>query len=208
MSVALESVPLRRLADRGEQVIAVALYVWLCARLVPHTFPPEHFYPLMLLLSEGMVVLFLLIRRGTDRISLNPRDWIVASAATVGPLLVVDPGTVFLPRVGFVVLMIGFVLHVGAKLALRRSMGMVPADRGVKTLGLYAFIRHPMYLGYIVTHLGFLLAAPSPSNASVYAVTWALLVTRIFLEERFLSLNPDYRAYRAEVRYRLIPGVF
>jgi len=207
MSVALEALPLRRLADRADQIIAVALYAWLCARFVPHTFPPEHFYPLMLLLSEGVVVLFLLIRRGTNKISLHPRDWIVAFGGTLAPLLVVKVETVFLPQVGLVLILTGFVIHFGAKLALRRSIGMVPADRGVKTLGLYAFVRHPMYLGYIISHVGFLVAAPSVWNATVYAVTWALLVGRIFLEERFLSQNPDYRAYCSKVRYRLIPGV-
>jgi len=207
MSVVLQTVPLRRLADRAEQVIAASLYLWLCLRLLPHTFPPEHFYPLMVLLSEGMVLLFLLIRRRTDKISVNARDWIVAFGGTIAPLLVVNSETAFLPQAGLVVLMIGFVLHVGAKLALRRSMGVVPADRGVKTLGLYGFVRHPMYLGYMIVHIGFLVAAPSLWNAAVYAVTWALLVGRIFLEEQFLSANADYRAYCVKVRYRLIPGV-
>ena len=92
--------PLRRLADRAEQVIAASLYVWLCLRLLPHTFPPEHFYPLMVLLSEGMVLLFLLIRRRTDKISVNARDWIVAFGGTIAPLLVVNSETAFLPQAG------------------------------------------------------------------------------------------------------------
>ena len=208
MSVVSAAVPLRRLADRAEQAIAASLCVWLYLRLLPNTFPPEHLYSLLVLLSEGMVLLFLLIRRGTDKISVNTRDWIVAFGGTIGPLLVVRPETVFLPLVGFVVMLIGVVFHVGAKLNLRRSFGVVPADRGVKTLGLYTFVRHPMYLGYIISHAGFLLAAPSVWNAAVYAVTWALLVGRIFLEERLLSLNPDYRAYCGKVRYRLIPSLF
>jgi protein-S-isoprenylcysteine O-methyltransferase Ste14 len=65
-----------------------------------------------------------------------------------------------------------------------------------------------MYLGYMVTHVGFLLAAPSAWNAALYAVTWALLIVRIRFEERFLSFNPDYRTHCAKVRYRLIPNVF
>lgn len=207
MSVALEAVPLRRLTDRAEQIIAVSLYVWLCWRLLPRSFPPEHFYSLMVLLSEGMVLLFLLIRRGTEKISVNPRDWLVAFFGTVAPLLVINPETLFLPRVGFVLILIGFVIHVGAKLALRRSFGIVPADRGVRTLGLYAFVRHPMYLGYIIAHVGFLAAVPSIWNAAIYAVTWALLLGRIFFEEQFLSANPDYPAYCSKIRYRLIPGV-
>jgi protein-S-isoprenylcysteine O-methyltransferase Ste14 len=205
--VALGAVSPRRLADRAEQIIAAGLYGWLCLRLLPRNFPPEHFYPLMVLLSEGIVVLFLLIRRGTDKISVNARDWIVAFGATVAPLLIVNPETVFLPRIGLFLMLVGFGFHAAAKLALRRSFGVVPADRGLQMVGLYAFVRHPMYVGYVVTHLGFLLAAPSAWNAAVYAVTWGLFVGRIILEERFLSVNPDYRAYCGKVRYRLIPGV-
>jgi protein-S-isoprenylcysteine O-methyltransferase Ste14 len=203
-----QSVPLRRLAEHTDQIIAVALYIWLCLRLVPQTFTPDHFYALMLLVAEGVALFFLLIRRSTDKMSLNPRDWIVAYVCTLMPLLVLESETVLLPQVGICIIMAGFVLHFGAKLNIRRSFGIVPADRGLKTLGLYAFVRHPMYLGYIVTHVGFLLAAPSVWNAAVYTVAWALLVVRIFFEERFLSLNPDYRAYCAKVSYRLIPAVF
>lgn len=196
------------LADRADQVIAVWLYTSLCIRLLPSILPPEHLFPLMLLLSEGLVLVFLLIRRSTDKVSTNPRDWIVAFGGTLTPLLVATTETIFLPQLGFCVILIGFTLHLSAKLSLRRSFGIVPADRGVKTLGLYAFVRHPIYLGYMVAHVGFLLGAPSLWNASVYAVTWALLIGRIFFEERFLSLNPDYRAYCTKVRYRLFPGVF
>jgi protein-S-isoprenylcysteine O-methyltransferase Ste14 len=203
-----QSVPMRRLAEHADQIIAVALYIWLCQRLVPQTFTPDQFYTLLLMVVEGIALFFLLIRRSTDKISLNPRDWIVAYACTLMPLLVLKGEIAFLPRVGICIIMAGFVLHLGAKLNIRRSFGIVPADRGLKTLGLYAFVRHPMYLGYMVTHVGFLLAAPSVWNAAVYAVAWTLLVVRIFFEERFLSLNPDYRAYCAKVRYRLIPAVF
>ena len=38
MSVASAAVPLRRLADRADQGIAVGLYAWLCVRLLPRPF--------------------------------------------------------------------------------------------------------------------------------------------------------------------------
>ena len=73
--------------------------------------------------------------------------------------------------------------------ALAVTPTIVPVDRGVKTLCLYAFMRHPMDLGYIIAHIGFLVGAQSLWNAAVYAVIWVLLVARIFFEERFLSLT-------------------
>ena len=69
-------------------------------------------------------------------------------------------------------------------------------------------IRHPMYLGYMLSHIGFLLIAPIFWNLIVYAATWFFLIARVFAEERVLSRNPDYRTYMDKVQYRLIPSMF
>jgi protein-S-isoprenylcysteine O-methyltransferase Ste14 len=84
----------------------------------------------------------------------------------------------------------------------------VPANRGVRVKGLYAFVRHPMYAGYFFSQLGFFIAAPSLWNFSVYTCTWGLLLSRIFAEENLLLRSPDYHEYIKRVPYRIIPGVF
>lgn len=110
--------------------------------------------------------------------------------------------------VGVFLMWFGIYIHLGAKLSLRRSFGCVAADRGIKVQGLYTMVRHPMYFGYFTVHIGYLLIAPSWWNLAVYAVTWSLLVARIFAEERLLQRNPEYQEYSTHVRYRLIPLVF
>lgn len=197
-----------RIADRLDQIILVGLFVWFCTRVLPNGFPPEGWYQIMLVISEAIIVFFVLVRRPTDRISLNPIDWTVALAGTMAPLLVVASDETFLPSVGFVLILVGTVTHLFAKLSLRRSFGIVPADRGIKSNGLYAFVRHPMYTGYIIGHCGFILAAPSVWNVAVYACGWGLLVARVFREEALLRQNPEYAEYMTKVRHRLIPGVF
>ncbi|MEM8987463.1 MAG: hypothetical protein AAGC95_12150, partial [Pseudomonadota bacterium] len=67
-----------RLADRFEQTAVMALYVWLMMRLWPDTWTAADWYPLLILFSEGLVVIFLLIRRPTDQISMRWRDWALA----------------------------------------------------------------------------------------------------------------------------------
>src|SRR3954451_10725452 len=106
MNIALEATSLRRATDRIDQIVAATLYAWLCYRLLPKAVPPQHFYPLMLLLSEGMILLFLLIRRSTEKISLDPRDWIIAFGCTVLPLLVVNAETVFFPLLGMALMLL------------------------------------------------------------------------------------------------------
>ena len=84
----------------------------------------------------------------------------------------------------------------------------MPANRGVKTRGLYRVVRHPIYAGYTLTHIGFLLGFPSPQNALLYAGIFAIEVTRLMREEAVLNRDPAYVDYVARVRYRLLPGVF
>jgi len=72
--------------------------------------------------------------------------------------------------------------------------------------GVYAVVRHPMYLGGSVLLLGIPLWLESYSGALVACIAVATLVVRIFLEERFLRRElPGYDAYASRVRYRLIP---
>lgn len=198
----------RRLLDLVEQVAVLGLYSWLVFRLWPGEFSAANWYPVLLLLSEGLVVVLLLIRRPTDRISTRGLDWVLAAGGTFVVLLVDQGGAPLHGPLGAVLMLLGLALHVGAKLSLFRSFGVVAANRGVKVGGLYRLVRHPMYAGYMLTHVGFLLVAPSLWNLAVYAAAWAFLVARIYAEEKVLSEDPAYRDFKACVRYRLVPGLF
>ena len=100
---------------------------------------------------------------------------------------------------------IGLAINISAKLALNRSFGLVAANRGVKQGGPYKLVRHPMYLGYFVTQLGFLLSSFSWFNLAIYVVAWVFQVLRIIEEEKFLSEDPEYRAFMIRVPRRILP---
>lgn len=197
-----------RLLDRFEQVVLVALYALLVWRMTPPNLAEAPLYLLMVMGSEATLIVFSLLRRPTDQIIASPTEWAIAFVGTLAALLVENSSSTFMPGLGSALLIGGWVVHMAAKLSLRRSFGIVAADRGLKTNGLYAVVRHPMYMGYLLTHLGFFLAVPSLWNGLVYVVAWSCLVRRMYTEERVLSGNPAYGAYRAKVRYRLIPGLW
>jgi len=196
--------------DLAEMVIVLALYLSLVVRLFTSVGEHWQFTNLLLLPSEGLVVIFLLFRRRSEQISLRWQEWLLALAATVTPMLV-QPGVgaAIVPVIcGGILLLMGTVIQVHAKLTLGRSFGCVPANRGLKLDGPYRFVRHPMYAGYLLAHIAFLLMNPTVWNIVVYAMCYALQIPRLFNEEKLLEHDPQYRVYQSAVRYRLIPGVF
>jgi protein-S-isoprenylcysteine O-methyltransferase Ste14 len=199
-----------RCLDWVERLLVLALYGWLVARILGHYLAEGNVANLLLLPSEGLVVVFMLIRRQATEVSRSPAEWLMAFAVTCSVLLA-SPGNglaLVPPAAGGFVLLIGIVVQVHAKIALGRSFGCVPAHRGLKRSGPYQLVRHPMYAGYLLSHAAFLAMNLSAWNMAVYAVCYGLQIPRLLAEERLLSGDPRYRAYQDAVRYRLIPGVF
>ena len=58
----------------------------------------------------------------------------------------------------------GLIVVIGGKVSLGRSFGLMPANRGVVSTGLYRLVRHPIYMGYLITHVGFVAANPTIWN--------------------------------------------
>jgi protein-S-isoprenylcysteine O-methyltransferase Ste14 len=164
---------------------------------------------LIWMFSEGMVVLLLVIRRESHRISRSPWDWIVALGGTFTVLIVRPAATAIAPEyIGVALQLAGTGFEIYAKVFLGRSFGIVAADRGIVVVGPYRIVRHPIYLGYFVTHVGFLLANWSPRNLALYIVVYFFQISRILAEERILREDESYRSYCQRVRYRLIPFIF
>lgn len=119
------------------------------------------------------------------------------------------PGGHLIPELaGAAIQIAGLAVQLFAKLSLGRSFGVLPARRGLVTRGAYRWVRHPIYLGYLISHVGFLLTNFSLRNAAVLGVLYLVQIIRIQREELMLTGLPGYFSYRDKVRYRLIPGVF
>ena len=80
--------------------------------------------------------------------------------------------------------------------------------RGIVATGPYSIIRHPIYAGYLVAHVGFLIAHPTMWNVVILTLSDICLVIRTSLEERILSDDEGYRRYCQRVGWRLLPGVY
>ncbi len=214
------------LLDLIERAAVVVLFIFFVHRMLPRLLPlvlieiahPElllsaaaiNSQAILLVVSESLGVALILARRRSSSVSSHPFDWALCFVAVVLPLLAVPaPGGKIIPeQIATALMLAGLIIQIGAKLTLWRSFGVLPANHGVKSGGLYRLIRHPMYAGYVITHIGFMLGFPSLHNALLYVATFAIQVARLFREEAILMQDSQYQAYAARVRYRLIPGIF
>ncbi|HRY05599.1 MAG TPA: isoprenylcysteine carboxylmethyltransferase family protein [Hyphomicrobiaceae bacterium] len=164
----------------------------------------------LIVFAETLPILLVLSRGPSESLSLRPSDWLFGIAGTSAPLFALaiktEPLVPLAVGVGFMVA--GLFVQASSKVFLGRSFGIVAANRGVKVSGPYRIVRHPIYAGYTLTHIGFLLLFPCWQNLIIYTITLGLQIVRIMKEERVLSEDPAYRALMQTTRYRLMPGVF
>jgi protein-S-isoprenylcysteine O-methyltransferase Ste14 len=158
-----------------------------------------------------ILVITMVFRRTPVRVTPNPWYWLLAFVATYGILVFVafaPRGTPIVPTIlPNALVLISVVLMIYARVSLGRSIGYVPADRGIVTSGPYRFVRHPIYSGLFVTLFAFVLRFYAPLNLLLFVVIISLFMLKSVIEEWFLRDNPEYATYMKQVRYRWIPGV-
>jgi protein-S-isoprenylcysteine O-methyltransferase Ste14 len=198
--------------DYGElasKVFILTLFSAMATSIAQDFVQTGHVTGLLLLVSEALVVALTLVRRTAAIVDRSWKARILTMFATFGPPLVRPAGVAVAPEVLTIIISaIGLMIVVLGKLSLGRSFGLTPANRGVVSSGLYRMVRHPIYLGYLITHVGFVIANPADWNLAVLLAADVALLLRAICEERTLALDDEYRAYMGRVRWRIIPGVF
>jgi protein-S-isoprenylcysteine O-methyltransferase Ste14 len=195
------------ICERAFVFIVFSRFAWL---MLSGAGRPTNLLDVLLVISEAISFVLILLRSRSETLSRRPTNWLLGMAGVTLPLLV-HPATVvpLVPaNICFFVMVFGTFIQLAAKVVLGRSFGVIAANRGIVTLGPYRFVRHPMYLGYTITHIGFLLSTPTTVTALLYATTLAVQVLRLLREEQVLMQDEDYRAFAKQVRFRLLPGVF
>jgi protein-S-isoprenylcysteine O-methyltransferase Ste14 len=162
----------------------------------------------------GLVVLLFAIRRRT--IKGQRANWRAGGVALLGTFLL--NVVAFLPieaststeslLASSAVVVVGTVFTIWSLVTLGRCFGLFPEVRGLVLRGPYRLVRHPVYLGELVSALGLLVVKPHPLIVAVFAAFVALQYGRTIYEERALAAAypDDYPAYARRVP-RLVPGL-
>ncbi len=165
------------------------------------------------LLFTAMVLVLFLVRRRRWGPKAGWLGRAVALAGTFVPCAIAWwprgnlPSPAILP-VATVLDIAGLALSIVSLACLGRCFGLFPEVRGLVVRGPYRWVRHPLYLGEMVTALGLVLSAFAWATAALYTAFVALQVWRAFNEERALSAAfPEYRPYMNRT-WRLVPWLW
>jgi protein-S-isoprenylcysteine O-methyltransferase Ste14 len=197
-------------AEIFSRMAIVAMFTVLAVRLGLDYAESRRLTGLLLLASEALVVVLTVFRRPTGIVDRSPRARLLTNVSLLGPMLVGPAAAAALvPELATALLSAaGLSVVIGGKLSLGRSFGLMPANRGIVSTGLYRLVRHPIYMGYLITHVGFLLANATFWNVLIFFAADITLMIRAVYEERVLARDPAYRDYQDSVRWRVVPGVF
>jgi protein-S-isoprenylcysteine O-methyltransferase Ste14 len=216
--------PAARLQFIGSNILLGVLFAFFAFAAFLNWRRTGHIQSLILAFQELLIVALAITRHHSIAESRSVWDWIVALLGTAAPLLQRPPPTVVedtvsalqqplvaspaLESIGLALQVVSAALATIAVISLGRSFGIVAANRGVRTVGFYRFVRHPLYGSYMVGYLGFLLGNLSVWNIALIAITVLCQYARAVAEERILLQDPVYQAYAQQVRYRFIPYIF
>jgi protein-S-isoprenylcysteine O-methyltransferase Ste14 len=164
--------------------------------------------------SQHLLVLGIALMRPPpdvqDRSLLSSAAVVVSYAYPYAQVVYLDwmPGNPGWPAGGLVLVTLGAFLSFANLLSLGRRFGVWPALRGLATRGPYRLVRHPMYLAYVLSDVGWNLQEWNFGTAVLVMAGWTSLLCRIRAEERILSQDAGWSNYVALARYRLFPGLW
>jgi protein-S-isoprenylcysteine O-methyltransferase Ste14 len=115
---------------------------------------------------------------------------------------------------GWHVLAGGVLFVVGGFLGLVPSLAIRPLNAAkegmdLQTTGLYSVVRNPIYLGELLSCLGWAIVHRSIVGVALVPLWWASLLILVLIEEESLerSLGQTYLECKKRVRGRILPGL-
>lgn len=156
---------------------ALAFYRWQQTQLI--------FF--LLLVLRDFAAGYFFLKRKTAQSKGSPFLKNLAYISSAMPLLYFGPtvSSKILFLVSNLSAIIGFLIVAFATIELGTSMGISPANRGIVRTGIYRYIKHPMYLGYVISEIGLLIL--NPLNTTLFLISLSLYLFRTKSENKILQ---------------------
>ena len=141
--------------------------------------------------------------------------FVIGQFALLAVLLILPQGSAWpsgepVATMGYALNLVGMAIVIFAIASLGKSLTANPVpleEATLKTTGLYAVVRHPIYFGFILAASGLTLKCGSWVSLAVFGGLVLLLNFKARFEERLLIAKYDgYLAYASKVG-RLVPGL-
>ena len=159
----------------------------------------------------GLIFLFfVIIYKPSKKANISPVVIFVVLAHVVSPFLFSMGRALSYEALifSYILMSVGFLISVVSVIDLGKSFDVFPVHKTVVTRGMYQYVRHPIYLGYIITATGVLASWFSIYNLFVFCLLLALTVARISFEEWELLKDRSYQSFKGRVTYRLLPKFY
>jgi protein-S-isoprenylcysteine O-methyltransferase Ste14 len=163
---------------------------------------------LLMVIFDGALVWVAVTRSMPKSVNVSLYDWAISFAASWIVFLLRPAPQIHDNLLLLGIQLLGTCISLAGLFSLNNSFGVVPANRGVKTSGMYRIVRHPIYVGYLLSTGAFMIQNLTLANALVYAGLLVLTKMRVVAEERLLLVDPVYCEYARNTRWRVLPGFF
>jgi protein-S-isoprenylcysteine O-methyltransferase Ste14 len=109
---------------------------------------------------------------------------------------------------GLLLTVLGHYVSLWALWYLRGSFAVLAEARSPVTSGPYRYVRHPLYLGEMLSMLGLCLAMGTVTSLLFWLAITGMQLIRARIEEAKLANQfDDYRAYLERTRF-ILPGLY
>ena len=161
----------------------------------------------------ALIIFLYFIRSSASSTSRSHVTNFIAIVASFGPfftLLFLGNPPLVTQRMLLVadfIITFGMVLTIYSICSLGRSFSIIPQARKLIQNGPYRLVRHPIYLGELISTFGVILAGLTIPKMTLYFVLVVCQVYRALQEEKLLAgVFPEYKEYSSKTA-RFIPGI-